>query len=305
MLIKKIFGRALKRILPYKVYKLIANGAIVVPAYYKYILADAERNLDMSLEDSDEKELLLMRKYGHIIDKGLHRKDATPGHSKSYYTLLSRAVERLHNTKYADDPTVVWASEKLIAYEELQNNKDFTPLCGKRPTIDVSIGQFESLVKARRSNRDFSTNEVSNEDIHKLKELASWASSSCNKQPIVIYATNKPELAVQGLKCCKGGTGFSSHIPSFWVFTADILGYVWPSEIYLPVVDTCLGVQNVMLGATTLGLSATILSWAQKNEEEEQKLRQLFNIPKNHQIILCAVMGYANTEFTIPARKFV
>lgn len=305
MSIKKTIGKLFKKLLPHKIYKLIANGAIIVPSYYRTIINDAEKNFDMSLEDTDEKALLLMRKYGHIIDKGLHRKDATPGHSKDCYVLLSKCVERLSKTKYANDPTLAWAKEKLRIYESLQTNGKFESLHGEKPKIEVTIDQFESLVMSRRSNRDFSTEVVSNTDIIRLKNTANWASSSCNKQPIEIYVTNDPILASKCLKCCKGGTGFSRHIPSFWVFTADILGYVWPSEIYLPVVDTCLGVQNIMLAATTLGLSATILSWAQKNDEEENELRRLLNIPSNHQIIICAVMGYANTEFMTPIRKNV
>lgn len=305
MAIRNTLGKFVKKVFPRKIYKLIANGAIIVPAYYKTIIEDAEKNFDLSLKDSDERALLLMRKYAHILDKGLHRKDAQPGHSREIYTLLSESIKRLSKTKYAGDSTVEWAQEKLRVYESLQNNDNFEPLHGEKPTIDVSIEQFESLVKARRSNRDFTNRVVANQDIKRLKNIANWASSSCNKQPIEIYATNNPELAAKCLKCCKGGTGFGKYIPSFWVFTADILGYVWPSEIYLPVVDTCLGVQNVMLGATTLGLSATILSWAQKCEEEEKELKKLLNIPINHQIIVCAVMGYSNSEFMTPARKTV
>lgn len=79
----------------------------------------------------------------------------------------------------------------------------------------------------------------------KLKETVNWASSSCNKQSIRIFATNDPTLAGQCLKCCKGGTGFSTFIPSFWVFTANVRGYVWPTEMYLPSIDTSLGAQNV------------------------------------------------------------
>lgn len=73
MSVKEILGKIVKRIVPYKVYKLIANGIIIVPAYYKTIIEETERNFDLSLEDSDEKAILLMRKYAHILDKGLHR----------------------------------------------------------------------------------------------------------------------------------------------------------------------------------------------------------------------------------------
>ena len=34
----KISGKFLKVLIPYKIYKLIANGFIVVPKYYKEIL---------------------------------------------------------------------------------------------------------------------------------------------------------------------------------------------------------------------------------------------------------------------------
>lgn len=75
--LRKLCGRYMRALLPRKLYKLIANGAIIVPAYYKDIIADAETNFDLSLEDTDDKAILLMRKYAHIIDKGLHRVDAS------------------------------------------------------------------------------------------------------------------------------------------------------------------------------------------------------------------------------------
>lgn len=301
-MIKNVFGKLAKAILPYKIYKLIANGAIVVPSYYREIINEAERNFDYSLEDTDDRELLLMRKYAHVIDKGLHRNDVHPGHSKSYYELLSKSVARLDKT-YSNDKTLQWAKQKLEAYEKLQSGQLFLPLRGSRPLVDISFDDFVALARARRSNRDFEDKVVVSADIERLKELANWASSSCNKQPIEIYATNDIDLASKCLKCCKGGTGFSNIIPSFWVFTANVRGYVWPSEIFLPSIDTCLGVQNIMLGATTLGLSATILSWAQKSEEDEVQLRKLLNIPTHHQIVICAVMGYAKNYFQTPERK--
>ena len=223
--LRKLCGRYMRALLPRKLYKLIANGAIIVPAYYKDIIADAETNFDLSLEDTDDKAILLMRKYAHIIDKGLHRVDASPGHSKKYYSILKSLIERLEKTEYATDSTLTWARSKIIAYEHLQVEDNFIPLRGEKPTINVSFEQLEKLVMARRSNRSFSLKKISDEDVIKLKNLANWASSSCNKQPIEIYATNNPELSKECLKYCKGGTGFSEFIPSFWVFTATLVSH--------------------------------------------------------------------------------
>ena len=299
---KKLLGKFFRRLLPIKLYKLVANGVLVIPAYYKDIIRDAETWFDLSQEETTDKKIMLARKYAHIIDKGLHRPDAEAGHSDQYYRLLKDALCQLKDAGYADEPTLLWAQEKLKIYEALQA-EEMPPLKAEAPFVDVSFSQFQMLVQSRRSNRYFKADTVSDTTISKLKNLANWASSSCNKQPIEIYTTNDPDLAAECLKCCKGGTGFSEFIPTFWAFTANVRGYVFPEEIYLPVVDTCLGVQNVMLGATTLGLSGTLLSWAQKNAEEELKLQKLLKIPPHHRIIICGVIGYADIHFMTPARK--
>ena len=98
----KISGKFLKVLIPYKIYKLIANGFIVVPKYYKEILTETERYFDLSLEDHIYKDLMLMRKFGHIIDKGLHRTDASPGHSKNYYDALKQLVKKIKKTEYVN-----------------------------------------------------------------------------------------------------------------------------------------------------------------------------------------------------------
>lgn len=91
----KISGKFLKVLIPYKIYKLIANGFIVVPKYYKEILTETERYFDLSLEEHIYKDLMLMRKFGHIIDKGLHRTDASPVHSKNYYDALKQLIKKI------------------------------------------------------------------------------------------------------------------------------------------------------------------------------------------------------------------
>lgn len=302
--IKKNCANFLRHILPTKLYRLIANGAIVVPKYYKSILEEAEKNFGYTLEDTDDRTLLLMRKYAHILDKGLHRQDLQPGHSKTYYDLLLKSVNRLKNSQYSNDPTLLWAESKLRIYEEVQTGKS-TPLKGTEPKLNITFEDFQEIFKSRRSNRNFKTEVVPSYIIDKLKDAANWASSSCNKQPIEIYTTNNPGTAAECLRCCKGGTGFSEFIPSFWVFTANVRGYIWPSEMFLPYIDVSLGAQNVFLGATTFGLSGTILSWAQKSYEEEESLKKLLKIPDHHQIIFCAVIGYAKTCFQTPTRKHV
>lgn len=110
-----ISGKLLRKFIPYRWYKLLANGFIVVPKYYKNAIEELEQCFDLSLEDHINKDLMLMRKFGHIIDKGLHREDAAPGHSKVYYNDLKELVKKVQHTEYANDPTVLWAAEKIVS----------------------------------------------------------------------------------------------------------------------------------------------------------------------------------------------
>ena len=133
---KKIIGKFLRKILPSKIYKLVANGWIVVPKYYEALIDDAELYMNLSLEDSIKKDILLLRKYAHIIDKGLHREDAEPGHSNSIYIELKSLVDKLSQTDYADDPSYIWAKDRLHNYEILQNDcARFVHLRGDVPPI--------------------------------------------------------------------------------------------------------------------------------------------------------------------------
>lgn len=301
---KSKVGQILKRILPLRIYKLVANGFIIVPAYYKSIIEELEVCHNLSLQKNKEQNFLLMKKYAHILDKGLHRKDAEPGHSKSYYHELKAIINKLKDTEYAEDPTYIWASEKLACYEMLQNQpQDFKPL-GKEPIVStLTYEQLFDLIKERRSNRYFLDKTVTEDVIAKLKSVSNWAASSCNKQPVRLFVTNKTDLARKCLKCCAGGTGFGKNIPSFWAFTANVRGYIYPGEMFLPSVDTSLGAQNVFLAAQTLGLTGTILSWGQHSQSDDTNLRKLLGIPADYSIIFCAVMGYAESNYLAPCRK--
>jgi len=300
--IKKTIGALLRSFLPFSWYKLIANKPLLVPRYYKGIVEEQERYFDLSLADNPEKKLLLIRKYAHILDKGIQRKDATAGHSKDCYHDLVEMIASLPKGM-DNERTVLWAKEVIRRFDDFQSGN--AVVCRDPvPEPTVSYDDLFSLIQMRRSNRWFTSAPVSSCDAEKMLQTINWASSSCNKQPIKCFYTLDPNLAKKCLKCCKGGTGFSENIPSFWVFCADCRGYVWPTEAFLPYIDTSLGLQNFLLTATTLQISGTLLTWAQHSFEEEQNIRLWLNIPNHYIIVVCAVLGHAEYQYRTPERKY-
>lgn len=299
-IILKIFGR--KRI------EYLRSKPVLVHGKYRKIIDEIEsysKIIKKNYGNDAELSMLLTRKFAHILDKGLHRKDVKAGHSNNIATELKKHLEIIENInpEYSNDQTILWAKEKLNIYNQLQETGKIDELKGEplKPTIDFDT--YFELIKSRRSNRQFLDKPINDQIIKKLAETVNWASSSCNKQPIKLFATNNPELAKQCLNQCKGGTGFSKNIPCFIAFCADMRGYYLPDEMYLPAIDVSLGAQNFFVATSALQLSATGLSWALKDREEEKRLKSILKIPEHYQIIFNAALGYAQREYVQPLRK--
>lgn len=300
-LILKMFGR--ERIV------FIRSKPFLIHGKYREIINEIETYstiINKNYGTDPELSALLTRKFAHILDKGLHRSDVAPGHSKTIAKELEKNLHIIENEESelnSNDESISWAKQKLSIYNKLQETGKIDDLKEKTKIPIVDFETFFELIKARRSNRQFLEKAVSEEKLTKLAETVNWASSSCNKQPIKLFATNNPELAKQCLDQCKGGTGFSENIPCFIAFCADMRGYYLPAEIYLPHTDTGLGAQNFFLALNIFGLSGTGLTWAQKDIQEELELRRLLNIPEHYQIIFNAVIGYSSKNYLTPIRK--
>lgn len=297
------------RFIPRRHIRMLLSRPVLVPSFYKRYIRYVEEVIDsqnIAYRDADSGHLLLLaRKFGHILDKGLHREDIEKGHSREIYEELKAVLKAGAGEDFLKDPTAEWAMAKVMVYEELQSGRDVPPLKEKEehlyPRLDLA--PLKDHIRTRRSNRVFLEKRVENDLISSVLETVNWTTTSCNKQPARIFATTNPDLAAACAKQCKGATGFSRFIPAFLAFTADMRGYSLPEEMFLPYIDVSLGAQNVFLSATSVGLSATALSWAQSSPAEEAELRRLLGIPGHCLIIFNAIIGYPMKDYCIPARK--
>lgn len=275
-----------------------------IPFIYRRVIRVGELGYayrKKELELDSEYWAKRLRKFAHIMDKGMQRKDFEVGHGIKYFSAAKDAIERIEDGKFKDS-SVLWAEKKLEEYSAMQITGD--AMVQKAP--NGSVVETESLYEliiSRRSIRWFKDKEVEIEKIQRMAEVLQWCPTSCNKQPGKMFVAIGRDKVSECMNLCAGGKGFSANVPVFIAYCADVRGYDMPHEVVLPYVDISLGIQNCNLIAFSMGLGTTMLSWAQSNERQESELRKLLGIPKHYLIIVNSVCGYPECDAPPPLRR--
>lgn len=277
---------------------------ILAPYYYRKVIIPSEKVFQQRLNEFllDESYWAgRLRKYAHVLDKGLHAEDWQPGRGAEVFYRALAAMEHIDSQSIQDDSSLSWAKERIDRYRERQESKEFElhetvpPKC--------SYGNLLNTIKTRRSIRRFKSRPVNDSTVQKIASVSAWAPSSCNRQPVKVFATNSPDRAEQCLRTCPGCSCFGPYLPLFMAFCCDFRVYEMAVEVTLPFIDTAMAVQNSLLVAHTLGISLTPLTWAQSSNSDDKRLRELLYIPGHFQIILNAAGGYPAAGVEAPKRK--
>ena len=305
--IRKSLGAVVGCVLPPRWIRTLRNPALL-HSYYRDIAGDIEPILDLQRSPEwmdDDYWAAMLRKYAHIIDKGLWACSFEKGHGQNYRDAAVEAYENIRSESVRNDPSVQWAVQKIEQYDQAQISGI---ACHGSISQEFPASTYDDLaatISSRRSNRSFLTKPVDDQTLRKITAVAPWAPSSCNKQAIKIFVTNNSELAKECLATCKGGTCFSDYIPCFISFCADLRSYSMPEEAWLPQIDIGLAAQNSCLAAHTLGLSLCLLTWCQHTAQEEDELRRLLGLPRHHRIVLNGVVGFPASSVDTPVRKSI
>lgn len=245
----------------------------------------------------------VLRKQGHILDKGLQIKNRERGHGLE----LSKELRiNLSNVDEKEQHTTAWASHILAHHSKLQQ--------GQLPDdeyadFDFSLKNrlgFEKLFSSiceRRSIRHFSDGAIPEAAlIRRALEGSIWAPSSCNRQTIVNYFTCNKDLARKCAKLNKGATALSGDF-AFVSVCYDSRSYHLPHESLTGIIDASLGFQNVLLLIHSLGLGACVLNWSHADKHEEKNLRSELSIPDYCEIVFNLVVGFPKYGAPIPGKK--
>lgn len=299
------FKKWIVSLLPLRIRRWLFHPMIVSNSYREEV--DVTESVLLMRHDGanldSEFWAAMLRKYCHILDKGLQRHDCESGHSKDFYALALEARDKITEKNVLDDPSVLWAKNKIIEYEEFQGKTCWKSEGTRFAPSICTYDQLCDVVQSRRSVRIFQERTVERTDIERIASVINWAPTSCNRQTSKIFIADSPKSVEECLHSNSGATCLSDNVPCFMSFCVDLRPYDMPHEMTLPIIDSALGIQNCCLAAHSLGIGLTILNWTHHSSVQDKQLRKVLGIPSYYRIVANAVLGYPAVGAPIPARK--
>ena len=162
---------------------------------------------------------------------------------------------------------------------------------------------FRELIIQRQSVRKYQNKPVEREKIEKLIDAVHIAPSACNSQPWKLIIVDDPKLKNDVAKATFNTTisfnKFAVEAPVIAVLViekakliAQIGGKIKNQE-YVQY-DVGIAAEHFCLQATELGLGTCIIGWFNEN-----KIKELLNIPKKKKVGLVITLGYPPEDYKL------
>jgi nitroreductase len=159
---------------------------------------------------------------------------------------------------------------------------------------------IHELLQRRWSPRAFSDQSVSREHVRSLLEAARWAASSNNEQPWnFLLATKQDQADYERLLSCLRDTN------QMWAQLAPVLAMSIAKLVFTDggelnrhaFHDVGLAVENLVVQATALGLRVHQMAGIYPD-----KVRELYGIPGDYEVVAALAIGYPGDPEILPER---
>ncbi len=182
--------------------------------------------------------------------------------------------------------------------------------------------EFYDVITRRRSVRKFKPNDVDEKTVRRILEAGMWAPSTGNLQPWRFVVVQNKSIKEQ---LAKVHTDYSQKVWS--KFKSEVAkdlasrGGGWRKEYLVDVpvwiivcyrltiqkgfdetafASTWCAIENMLLAATAEGLGCCPYTLA---DGEEQAIREILPIPKDHRIAAIIHIGYTDAKLKAPNRR--
>lgn len=161
--------------------------------------------------------------------------------------------------------------------------------------------QVIDVIKGRRSIREYSNEEVSDDTVRMLIDAARWAPSAGNLQPwdfIIVRLNQQKKRLVKAAY----NQQFIAEAPTVIVACANPIRSssrygLRGSSLYC-LLDTAFAVQNIILTAHSLGLGTCVIG-----AFDEKQVKKILNLPDDIRPVVIIPIGHPAQEPKPPIRR--
>jgi len=285
------------------------------------IISDIKYSKKIELKDSIAADII---RKTHSIEKGLSLKNVRLGFGHAKQEELIKEIEFLEseelNGYYIE--AIKMAVSSLNTYINFHNEKEYNDdfmlklqnfvenhskyidsEYGGIKKLDLKelnfeIDKIEKFFLTRHSIRDFSHENINDEELKKAIMLAQTSPSACNRQGYRIYVFEKdtsPEIA----KWISGVGGFTEDLNRILIITAKTSSYK-ENENYQYIVSASIFAAYLSLTLHLYGMGACIIQRPVIWNRTWEKLRKKYNIKEDEQIICMIGVGKLKDGVTVP-----
>lgn len=242
----------------------------------------------------------LLRKYGHIVDKGLQNKFRERGRGNDVAVKLGSL---LTDNKLKHSSLIEWSKNIYDDYNSFQNGNEISKRYDPPfKNLYFDNNELVKIIKSRRSIRFFQNRKVEKEILNEIFDVVNWAPNSCNRQAIKLFVKTDSHTEISDLMKLNNGATCMNIPPVFISVCFDTKGLILPLEKDVAYLDTGLGLQNLILLAHAKGLATCVLNWTHASRKQEKSLKKKLNIDDDNLVIANLVMGYPLKDSPIPTR---
>lgn len=154
---------------------------------------------------------------------------------------------------------------------------------------------FLTILKTRRTVRKYRKDDVSDETIRKVIDLARWAPSGANRQPWRVIVVKDPETK-RALKNSARAVFFDIN---YQIDEAPVVLVICsnPRQSHWHIYDTNNFTMCLLLAAHYYELGTCWVGLF-----NESKVKEILSIPVSHKVIALVTMGYADEIPSVPPR---
>jgi len=155
------------------------------------------------------------------------------------------------------------------------------------------MNAFISMIKERRSVREYTNKKIEREILEEIIDCARLAPSSRNMQPWNFLVVTHEETLLKISEFAALGSPFIKN-------AAACIAVCGTIDAKRHVEDCCLAAENIMLAAKSFGIGSCYVAAMGKDVDGARKLLE---IPDDQEIVCFITLGYFEKNPPPPAKK--